>query len=294
VVLVARDRTLFEAHADRQLKATAIEVGESGLVLEARVEDFSCTWRPEESNAEVPLRLALLLAGDSQEQQDIAPVKLDAQPPVIRYFGNADPGANVPAGRLAVQLIAIDQWSGVAKVEVARNVDPRAPFGEGDQQPELSGVDSDWDPATGQLHWQAVLPADLAKPGETVRLVARVFDGVGHESPVVAAEITAPSPTAAAEPLGTILGEVSFSGRPEKEIVVELKGPNGTRTAKLDSNNRYVFRNVPAGTYSVRVEANVVFQVAGQKKVGDESGELTFDPKTNKSLSVDLNLEEIR
>jgi hypothetical protein len=284
-----------EAHADRQVTASVIDIGEAGLVLQTRVEDFSWTWQPGVRNAQTPLQLSLELSGESEVSPHVVPVKLDAARPEITEFRASRPGGNVPSGRLAVEVIARDALSGLANdVQVARSVNPNAPFGAEDKLLEMSVLKSEFDEVTRHFYWQALLPADVAKPGDPIPLVVRVRDNVGHSSAPRREEFTVPLPVAPTVPLGTIWGRVTKRGTPVQEIVVELEGPAGKRTANLDSNDTYYFRQVPAGAYTVRSKVDVVLAVAGRMSIGDERAIDDFDPSREKDRRVDLNLEEIR
>jgi hypothetical protein len=220
-------------------------------------------------------------------------VKLDERRPEIVRF----PGGQVPvtrAGSPQIELRARDGLTGIARVEVARSGSRQEPFGEKDKLLEVVNTRLNYDQGAQNYVWQGELPADIAKPGETVPLVARVYDGVGHASPPLFAEVTLPQQTGPPPPpKGTIRVTADFRGTVTKAIQVELEGPDGLqRKASINAAGRTVqFNNLPAGDYKIKAAGEVRLQVSGLKEVSGDVAVDQFDPAKTRVRDATLKME---
>jgi hypothetical protein len=151
------------------------------------------------------------------------------------------------AGEELPVTIATEDLSGVVKGRVGLDRNASSELDEADQPQLLS------QPA-GSGIWTASLPTKDLSPGRYTVLV-QATDRVGLSATATGVvTIAAPrTDVPAGKPppdTGTIQGRVVLISRPVAGIRVTLEGLN--RVATSDSAGRFVFREVPAGAYTLR------------------------------------------
>ncbi len=253
------DRTLrqerkLQWYSDRQVTVRLHKVDPDGHVqFHAEVGDFKVPVPAgglRNKKVDVLARLIVNLPVTGQGQltdQSAVSVVLDGAPPILRVEVPVRP---IMAGDEIPVSIVTEDLSGVAKGRVGLDLNASGDLEDADQPLLLTAP-------TGGGVWTAALPTKDLQPGRYT-LVVQATDRVGLSAKATGTvTIAAPrkEPPTAKPPVdtGTIQGRVVLISRPVSGIRVTLDGLN--RSATSDSEGRFVFRDVPAGSYTLRATA---------------------------------------
>jgi len=193
--------------------------------------------------AQLTVHVPVAGQGPLRDQHAVS-VVLDGAPPVLRVDLPARP---VMAGDAIPVTIVTEDLSGVARGRVGLDLNASGDLEDADQPLQLAA------PSSGAT-WTASLPTKDLQPGRYTLLV-QATDRVGLSAKASGTvTVTAPrnEPPATETPRGggTIQGRVVLISRPAPGIRVTLEGLN--RSATADSEGRFVFRDVPPGSYTLR------------------------------------------
>ena len=253
------DRTLrqerkLQWYSDRQVTVRLHKVDPDGHVqFHAEVGDFKVPVPAgglRNKKVDVLARLIVNLPVTGQGQltdQSAVSVVLDGAPPILRVEVPVRP---IMAGDEIPVSIVTEDLSGVAKGRVGLDLNASGDLEDADQPLLLTAP-------TGGGVWTAALSTKDLQPGRYT-LVVQATDRVGLSAKATGTvTIAAPrkEPPTAKPPVdtGTIQGRVVLISRPVSGIRVTLDGLN--RSATSDSEGRFVFRDVPAGSYTLRATA---------------------------------------
>jgi len=224
-------------------------------------------------------RLIVNLPGTGQgpltDQHEVS-IVLDGAPPVLRVEVPVRPvmaGAEIPV------TIVTEDLSGVAKGRMGLDLDASGDLEDADKPLLLSRL-------AGGGVWTTALPTKDLQPGRYT-LVVQATDRVGLPAKASAAvTIVAPRPDVpAAKPpadTGTIQGRVVLIRRPVSGIRVTLEGLN--RVATSDSEGRFIFRDVPLGSCTLRATG------AALNRFRNGAASVTV-PGGQRTVTVDVQLE---
>jgi hypothetical protein len=246
-----RPESTLRWSSDRQVVIRLHQADPTGQMrFHAEVRDFQATLPAgglRNKSVEILARLTVNLPATGQgprTDQHAVPIVLDGAPPSLRLEVPVRP---VMAGEELPVTIATEDLSGVVKGRVGLDRNASSELDEADQPQLLS------QPA-GSGIWTASLPTKDLSPGRYTVLV-QATDRVGLSATATGVvTIAAPrTDVPAGKPppdTGTIQGRVVLISRPVAGIRVTLEGLN--RVATSDSAGRFVFREVPAGAYTLR------------------------------------------
>jgi hypothetical protein len=184
------------------------------------------------------------------EERDLVPVILDGIPPRVSRLSFV--ASTIPQGtKLAVQVVAEDMGSGVASIRVGFDRDGNGELDEADQPLE---VEQSF--ATVQLD-----TAEL-QVGKSYRVLAEAKDRVGLVSPLVRQDVMIIAPKVpekeTAPTKGNIRGSVLFGGTAAVSrnlVTVSIEG-SGVSPVKTGAGGSFEFRDVPAGTYTLKASGS--------------------------------------
>ena len=253
--LAQRTRKSFAG--DRQWVLRWEGTGPQGMVkIGSRVGDFRVpldTFRLSETKVDMRARLILPRYGVTAKDARVS-IVLDGEPPRILRFDAQGPvakDADIPVSLNLSDLSGISRVIfGFVKSETARL----------DEKEKLAEIP----PASlaERTEFEFAVPTKEAKPelipGQKYYLAVGVWDRVNHYSQKVLAitiEKKAAAEAKPAETTGTIEGQVYYS-RPGNVVDwarLEVRLEKLGRTAKPSDNGRFVFEDVPPGTYTVEV-----------------------------------------
>jgi hypothetical protein len=250
------DRTLrqepkLQWYSDRQVTVRLHKVNPDGHVqFHAEVGDFKVPvpaggLRNKKVDVLARLLVNLPVSGQGQltDQSDVS-VVLDGTPPILRVEVPVSP---IMAGEEIPVTIVTEDLSGVAKGRVGLDLNASGDLEDADQPRLLTA------PASGGV-WTTALPTKDLQPGRYT-LVVQATDRVGLSAKATqTVTVAAPRkeiPTAKPPvDTGIVQGRVVLISRSASGIRVTLDGLN--RSATSDSEGRFVFRDVPAGSYTLR------------------------------------------
>jgi hypothetical protein len=282
------DRTLqqegkLQWFGDRQVAIRLYQADPTGQIqFHAEVGDFQAALPAgglRNKTVDVLARLIVNLPGTEQGQltdQHDVPIVLDGSPPILRVEVPVRP---IMVGEEIPVTIATEDLSGVVKGRVGLDLDASGELDAADQPLLLSQP-------TGSGVWTTRLPTKELSPGRYT-LVIQATDRVGL-SATATAVVTVAAPrkdVPAGKPppeTGTIQGRVVLISRPISGIRVTLEGLN--RVVTSDSAGRFVFRDVPAGSYTLRASG------AALNRFRNGTAQVTV-PSGQQTITLDVPLE---
>jgi hypothetical protein len=247
--LLVGERTVRLA-SDRLENFFLDEVGPGGLLRVATsVDDLQVLLDPGGlRNIAVDILAHLNLLGMSPQTHPSAEsavrVILDGAAPELRV---TVPDQPVLKGNQIAVSARTQDLSGVEKLEVGFDLDGSSDF----EEPEVPKVLRQ---PGGAESWTTSLPTEKLEPGR-YRILVRATDRVGLSRSAVREVTIAPSSDAgdaAPAMTSTIRGTVVLIDRPAAGITVRLEGTGFS--AVSDSTGRFVFQNVPHGSYTLQAK----------------------------------------
>ncbi len=282
------DRTLRQERklqwfSDRQVTVRLHKIDPAGQIqFQAEAADFKVSLPAgglRNKTVGVLARLSVNLPGTGPgpltDQHDV-PVVLDGAPPILRVEVPVRP---IMAGEAISVTVVTEDLSGVAKGRIGLDLNASGELEDADKPLLLSA------PANNGV-WTMALPTQDLQPGRYT-LVVQATDRVGL-SAKASGVVTVAAPrkeVPAAKPpanTGTIQGRTVLISRPVSGIRVTLEGVN--RVATSDSQGRFIFRDVPAGSYTLRATGAAL----NRFRNGTAS---VIVPSGQQTVTVDVQLE---
>ena len=257
-----------ELRADRRATFVMMPEAEDGLLaIETTVGDLEVSF-PTDAYQDQDLRVLATL-GNRQVPCNFT---LDTRPPTIDLDRLPVAGEGQ---ELRVSLRAMDEGSGVKKVELALDPDDTGEW----KMPVAA------QPAAGSgggSVWEAVLPTGDKKSyraGTVSQFLAKATDEAGNspERPQrfefrVVAEPPKSATPAASGKKADLNVTVTFGGAPAGQVDVVVSGPKAWQ-GKTDARGQFTLRALPAGAYKIHIQG---FGRASTPLESDH--EVTFDP----------------
>ncbi|MDZ4821672.1 MAG: hypothetical protein SGJ20_22155 [Planctomycetota bacterium] len=288
-----RDETSLMLSSDRQANVFLDGLMPGGkMTIETKVTDYKLDLpTPALTNAKVEI-LGRIASPDRTVWSEPVEILLDGTPPAIRRIELNPPGTLVVGEKLEAKVLAGDELSGVAKVEVALDA-----TGEGKFTDEMKPLPAKLD-AAGR--WVAAPPTAELTPG-TYGVLARATDSVGNTSEATVAKFRVVEPGAEGEKLGSVTGSVSYGGKPFADIEITLEGPPTAPAAtppaadakpptpvpgptKTDASGAFRFERVPPGAYKVKASG----VVRNKKRTAEAEAKVEPEPANGARVKLEL------
>ncbi|MBX3411232.1 MAG: hypothetical protein KF708_00840 [Pirellulales bacterium] len=249
-------------HTDRQVTAHLAETKEDGtLTIQSSVRDFEVRLPAEGRRDQRVGILATFKRARQRMAQDYREIFLDATPPQVVSVGQRPAGTSgqvrVEKGNDAEVFAVVDDEGGLEKVEfflVKTSFDVEDDWENDERLPPDSAVRG----ILRDNHWEATIPTTDAK-GASWQLLVRATDRVGlRHKKAIPVEIFMPeNPAEPGKPTAKLYDlRAVVVGDGLSNIRVRLE-ESGRAEQRPRANEEFSFKKLPAGDYTLTVEATV-------------------------------------